>query len=154
MKIIIIGLFITNLAIAQNSLNTSGGQATGVSGNVSYSVGQIMYTDFESASGKVSQGIQQPIEIFLLSNTGFGASNAILLYPNPATNELFITINELLGDLKYYVNDLNGKKVMNGNITQLQAKIDIENFSPGIYLLTIFSEKSLAQKTFKIIKNN
>ena len=155
MKILIlISLLIANIANAQSSTNASGGEATGASGNVSYSVGQIMFTDFGGASGNVSHGVQQPFEIFLLSNSDFETSNAILLYPNPVNQELFVTIKEQFKDFKYFVTDFNGKKLINGSITQMQSKINLENLASGIYIITLYSEKNLAQKTYKIIKNN
>lgn len=45
---------------AQNGINTSGGQASGGGGAVSYSVGQLVYHSYSGPNGSVSQGMQQP----------------------------------------------------------------------------------------------
>jgi hypothetical protein len=54
---LIIGLF--NLK-AQNTTSTSGGDATGIDGSASYSIGQVVYSSFISNSGSSNQGVQQP----------------------------------------------------------------------------------------------
>ena len=60
------GLLWVGLAQAQESANASGGDASGSGGTVAYSVGQVVYTTNTDASGTVSQGVQQPYEIFTL----------------------------------------------------------------------------------------
>ncbi|MBV1889111.1 MAG: HYR domain-containing protein, partial [Proteobacteria bacterium] len=44
---------------AQESINVSGGDATGTGGSSSYSVGQVFYTTNVGATGSVAQGVQQ-----------------------------------------------------------------------------------------------
>ena len=46
-------------AQAQQSVNTTGGNASGSGGSVSYSVGQVVYTYHSSSSGQMNQGVQQ-----------------------------------------------------------------------------------------------
>ena len=48
---------------AQESVNSSGGEATGTGGTASYSVGQVVYTTATGTNGSVAQGVQQPYEI-------------------------------------------------------------------------------------------
>ena len=45
---------------AQTSVNGAGGEATGSNGQMSFSVGEIVYTTMSNASYSVAQGIQQP----------------------------------------------------------------------------------------------
>jgi hypothetical protein len=45
---------------AQTSVNSAGGEATGSNGQISFSVGEIIYTTMNNASYSVAQGIQQP----------------------------------------------------------------------------------------------
>jgi len=46
---------------AQKSIVAAGGQATGSTGSVSYSVGQLDYLAINTANGSVAQGVQQPV---------------------------------------------------------------------------------------------
>jgi hypothetical protein len=43
---------------SQNSTLSSGGQATGTGGSVSYSVGQIAYSSLSGTNGSLIQGVQ------------------------------------------------------------------------------------------------
>ncbi|MEJ1770464.1 hypothetical protein, partial [Escherichia coli] len=47
---------------AQESINTSGKTLSSVNGNISYTIGQIVYTTNSSSAGVISQGVQQPLE--------------------------------------------------------------------------------------------
>ncbi|MDD2634269.1 MAG: hypothetical protein PHW82_02085 [Bacteroidales bacterium] len=60
--ILVLGLGITGLQ-AQESVNTTGGNALGSGGSVSYSAGQVIYTNNTGTSGSVAQGVQQPITL-------------------------------------------------------------------------------------------
>ncbi len=55
---------------AQESVAATGGEATGISGTASYSVGQVFYTTHTTTAGSVSQGVQHPFEFQILSNPG------------------------------------------------------------------------------------
>ena len=54
---------------AQKGIVTSGGNAIGSSGTVSYTVGQIDFIAASNATGSISQGVQQPILPSLLPIT-------------------------------------------------------------------------------------
>ncbi|MFT5228564.1 MAG: hypothetical protein ACI8YO_000574, partial [Gammaproteobacteria bacterium] len=67
LSIVLLGVSL-NLS-AQQSINASGGEATGF-GHVSYSIGQIVYTAIESVSDDASiiQGVQIPFEEYVVSS--------------------------------------------------------------------------------------
>ena len=56
-------LYFTSVISAQSGTITSGGDAAGSGGSVSFSIGQLDYTSISSAEGTVSQGLQHPYEI-------------------------------------------------------------------------------------------
>ena len=53
--------------LAQEVIPTSGGTASGSGGSASYTIGQMIYTTNNGVNGSVSQGIQQPYEISVVS---------------------------------------------------------------------------------------
>ncbi|WP_159476557.1 T9SS type A sorting domain-containing protein [Dyadobacter sp. 3J3] len=55
-------VFFFQSSVAQQANVSSGGNATGSGGSVSYSLGQIFYTSVAVSNGKVSQGVQQPFD--------------------------------------------------------------------------------------------
>jgi len=77
--------FGTTILQAQVTIPASGGNATGSGGTVSYTVGQIQYNTYSGTNGTVSQGVQQPYEISVVTaikNTGEITLECIV-YPNP-----------------------------------------------------------------------
>ena len=48
---------------AQEAVSAAGGNASGSGGTASYTIGQVAYTTNSSASGTITQGVQQPYEI-------------------------------------------------------------------------------------------
>ncbi|MDY2585962.1 T9SS type A sorting domain-containing protein [Winogradskyella aquimaris] len=47
---------------SQENISTSGGEATGSGGAVSYSIGQVVYSTYIGSNGTLSEGVQQPQE--------------------------------------------------------------------------------------------
>jgi len=74
----------------------------------------------------------------------------LIVYPNPASNQINIQSNFQLINAEYIISDLFGNTILQGNIMNENTNIEIANFSKGIYLLTI---KNDAKQTFKIVKN-
>ena len=73
-KIITITLFLLCKSIntqAQQAFASTGSNATGSGGSVSFTIGQQEYNSFSSVGGSVTQGVQQPIELFgcIMPNT-------------------------------------------------------------------------------------
>ena len=94
-KPIIIVTFLLFIGItglqAQETVTASGGNTTGNAEILSYSVGQIFYTTNKGNDGMVTQGVQQPFEISVIS--GIEETQCINLncsaYPNP-THDFFM----------------------------------------------------------------
>lgn len=138
---------------AQETVVTSGGNATGTNGNVSYSVGQTLYTTITGTTGSVAQGVQQPFEIqTVLGAENFNINLQLSVYPNPTTNWLQLDIkNYSFEKLGYQVFDSNGKLVLQSKISTETTTINMENLSTNIYLLKVL-DNNKEMKTFKIIK--
>ena len=52
--------FSLSTSLAQEIIPASGGNAEGVGGSVSYSVGQVFYSIHAADVGSVAEGVQQP----------------------------------------------------------------------------------------------
>ena len=138
---------------AQQTLPASGGQATGVSGSSSYSVGQLVYTINSGSSGTVTQGVQQSIELFTLSNPELTTVNlTAVTYPNPTSDYITLKISDsALDNLSYKLIDVNGKVIANGSITNADTQISMQSLALGMYILKV-NQNNQELKTFKIIK--
>jgi hypothetical protein len=139
---------------AQESINPSGGEASGTGGSATYSVGQVFYSTNNGTTGSVSQGVQQAFEISV--HTAIEETSGITLlasaYPNPTTDYLILTVDGVFPNTytaKLF--DINGKIVGSKKVTQAETKIDMRELIQAVYFLKIIhDDKEL--KTFKIIK--
>lgn len=150
----IVFIFSISSLNAQNSVNTSGNNLTGVNGTVSYSVGQVIYTTNTGTNGSNSQGVQQPFEISeVLSSIDYSSIvKDLKIYPNPSSNLLILNISNF-NDIKldFEILDINGKILITEKNLKHENIIDITSFSNAVYFLKINHENE-AIKTFKIIK--
>ena len=156
MKRIILIAFVllgTHSIYSQETITTSGGEATG-NGTVSYSVGQIVYTTHTGSSGTISQGVQQSIELSVLSNPEVTAVTlSAITYPNPTSNYVVLSLKDMsLTKLSYALYDLQAREVSKENIQQEETKIAMQILATGTYLLKV-NQKNQTLKSFKIIKN-
>jgi len=145
-------LFATQLIYSQEIIPASGGEATGSGGSSSYSVGQLVYTT-NTGSGTVTQGVQQSIELFTLSNPELTTVNlTAVTYPNPTSDYITLKISDsALDNLSYKLIDVNGKVIANGSITNADTQISMQSLATGTYVLKV-NQNNQELKTFKIIK--
>jgi hypothetical protein len=139
---------------AQESITVTGSNATGISGAVSYTVGQVFYETNTGTGGSAAQGVQQPYEIYVV--TGLETSSDINLiftaYPNPTPGILTLKIeNYIKKNMSYHLYTLEGKLLENKNIVGTETIITMNDLIPGPYLLKIYDKKK-EMKIFKIVK--
>ncbi len=173
-RISVILLFIFTILLstiqAQQTIPTTGADATGTGGSVSYTIGQVVYMTNSGINGSVAEGVQQAYEISVV--IGIEQAKDINLYctvfPNPSNDLLTLKVeNYDIKNLLYQLFDLSGKLLETKKITSNQTSITISNLPSGTYLLKIIqTNNSLSNdlsanhnskayiKTFKIIKNN
>jgi hypothetical protein len=73
--------------------------------------------------------------------------NSFVIYPNPASNQLFIE-SEILEDSEFNIINLLGKKVASGRINGQTETVDISSLPPNVYIVII------ANKAVKFVKTN
>ena len=153
-------VFLTGFSLtglnAQQAITTSGGNASGSGGSISYSVGQIVFKTNSGSSGSVAQGVQQPYEISVV--TGLEEANGINLvlsaFPNPASDYVILKVeNYKTENLTYQLYDINGKLLLIRQISSVETLILMETLSIGSYFLKV-SANTTELETLKIIKNN
>lgn len=151
-KLLFIGAILSCTQInAQQAVVTSGGNASGNNGNISYSMGQVNYTTV----GAVVQGMQQPFEIQTL--LGIDNSNInleLILYPNPTTSLVNLLVKDYNSEpIQYQLFDFNGRLLVNDKIATTSTTIQMEQYPNAVYLLKVL-ENNKEVKTFKIMKTN
>ena len=156
-KLGLIILFCLSFSIvhAQNTVSASAGNSSGSGGTVTYSIGQIVYRTYQESNGSVSQGVQQPYEISLI--TGIEEARDItlefLVYPNPTTDLITLRIKNFeIKNLSYSLYDLNGTILKESMVESNEITISMQNLRSAIYFLKV-THGAKDIKTFKIIKN-
>jgi hypothetical protein len=154
-RIMFLSVFVPFLGIAQQNTVATGGAASGSGGSASYSIGQIDYETFTGPNGSISQGVQQPYEIYTTSINELYAAIEMSLFPNPSSSIIVLTIGEIADNqiMSYNLIDINGKLISSSTIVETTTSISIENLPVANYYLNVMVGEANA-KTFKIIKNN
>jgi hypothetical protein len=153
--VLLLGFGLTTGLQAQESVNATGGNASGSGGSASYSVGQVVYTTNTGTNGSVAQGVQQPFEISVV--TGLEEAKEINLmvtaYPNPTTDFLTLKVDSFeLSTLSFQLYDMNGKLLQNKKVTDNETSINMSKLVPATYFVKV-TEGNKELKTFKIIRN-
>lgn len=138
---------------AQEATPATGGNATGSGGNVSYTIGQPVYTTNSGINGSVAQGVQQPYEISII--IGIDETKRISLeysvYPNPTTANIRLKVDNFeFTTLSYQLCDMNGKIVETNKVESKETLIQMGNLAKSTYFLTITNGEKVI-KSFKII---
>jgi hypothetical protein len=140
---------------AQNAIPASGGNASGSGGTASFTIGQAVYATTTNSNGSVSQGVQQPYEISVITaiEEARGILLEIMVYPNPATDFIKLKIEKYeFQNFRYQLYDINGSILQDNKIIAGETDIVMSNYVSATYFLQVTDNKRLI-RTFKIIKH-
>jgi hypothetical protein len=120
------------LCNAQQGVSTAGGEATGAGGTVSYTIGQVTYSNFSGNEGSINQGVQQPYEINSMpaGEDKYEINPELSIYPNPATDYLLLKVKDyMLGNLSYQLYDMNGRLLENKKLESYETIIQMDKLA-------------------------
>jgi hypothetical protein len=140
-------------AIAQASIVSAGGYSIGSGGSLSYSLGQVVYSTSSTSTGSVTEGVQQPYEILVMSINEKTNKVFVEIFPNPTSDMLILrVVDENYSTLKYQLYDIEGKIINSNQASAKETYIDMKNYNPAIYIIQVY-DNNLPIQTFKILKN-
>ena len=153
--LLVCGFATLTAQVLHAGITAAGGNASGTGGSVSYTVGQLFYTTAFGTNGSVSEGVQQPFEISVLSGmediTGIDLYYSV--YPNPTIGKLTLNLkNYEPNTFTYQLYDVNGKMLRNDRLIENETIIEMSDLSSATYFLKVIM-KNKEVKLFKIIKN-
>lgn len=145
---------------AQTAIPITGSEATGNNGTVSYTMGQLIYTQNTGTNGYLLYGVHQPFEISVLSGIKdiHNVDLILTVFPNPTTDKLVLYVqdNYNVVNLHYNLYDLNGVLLISEKIQSNQTIISLYKHIPSTYFIKVLKSKDGVQsqvlKVFKIIK--
>ena len=136
---------------AQVSVNAAGGDAASDGGSVSFSVGQVVFGANAGTNGSVTEGVQQPYEISVLSVAEQTENISLSAYPNPSTDYLYLTTSDEISNLSYQLFDMNGRLLKSEKIIGNQTNINMQGLVSATYFVKV-NQGNKTVKSFKIIK--
>lgn len=146
--------FIFGSVIAQESVNSAGGDTESSTGSVSFSVGQVFLNNNLTEAGQVAEGVQLPYEIYLITSLDdvLGMALDVKFFPNPVADILTLLVDQNeLKNLEYQLININGQLLDHDKILQRETYIDMAQLDPAVYFVHIFQDQQII-KTFRILK--
>ena len=150
--LIIFGCSIISIQ-AQQTTVSAGGDASGLGGTFSYSIGQVVYTYNYGTDVIVAQGVQQPFEISILGLDNYHINLVMQTYPNPTKDYLVLNVHALdLSNMIFQLYDVNGRLIETRTMFSPIETICMMNLPSSVYVLKVINNNKEV-KSFKIIKN-
>lgn len=152
-------LFMGNSSCVVGQQNTvaSGGLHTGTGGSVSFTLGQIDYINLSSPTALITQGVQQPFELFIIATDipiVIDRSPEFTLYPNPTKDYTVLHVKySLIKSMSYVLYDILGRVVARQRLINVRTTIRMDNMPSAVYILTVIDDSNNKVITqFKIVK--
>ncbi len=150
--LIIFGCSIISIQ-AQQTTASAGGDASGIGGTFSYSIGQVVYTYNYGTDVIMAQGVQQPFEISILGLDNYQINLVMQTYPNPTKDYLVLNVHALdLSNIIFQLYDVNGRLIETRTMFNPIETICMMNLPSSVYVLKVINNNKEV-KSFKIIKN-
>ena len=147
-------------SISPQVIGSTGTFATTGSYSLSYTVGEVATATLTGTNNIITQGFQQPNDVYTgLQSINEPALNA-QLYPNPATTEINLVINSTTNDTyKVELVDLLGRVLLQPLTTQIDKGayhyvFNVQSLPASMYFITIKGNSSAAIHSFKFNKIN
>jgi hypothetical protein len=139
----------------QEAIPSTGGNATGSGGSVSYTAGQITYNTISGTNGTVAQGVQQPYEISIVTaiENAMEIAPECTIYPNPTRGIIKLIVESFDNEnLRFRLYDINGVLLRYKKVESRETEIEMANLSSSVYFLKLLINNKEV-KVFKIVKN-
>ena len=125
--------------------STDGKLTVAKSGEVDYTITPLFTLSIEVSDGELTATADITINVTPEDDTTLGMSKkSNLFYPNPATDQIQININNFDNAVIF---ELSGKRVMSSKKTQ----VDLSKLNKGVYLMKIQDQSGQVFNT-KVIK--
>lgn len=151
---IIVMCLYSGSCFSQQVVSSAGGQGSGTNVQLSWTVGETMIETFAGTSAILTQGFHQSKLLVTAVKPLVYPGISLEVFPNPVTSALQLQVKgEEIPELMVRLFDMNGRVVHVEAVKAMPGMISMEKFTPGTYLLKVYSASDDPLKTFKVIKN-
>jgi len=154
MVIVFILGFRGSALLAQEAVLAAGSDHTDDGGSVDYSIGQLAYFTLTNSEGTITEGVQQPFEIYIMPGMDEpgGMVSEWQVFPNPTSGDITLkTGQRVLKNLSYQLCDVTGLLLQQHEIGEQKINIPMADLARGTYFLIIIDNNTKVI-TFKIVK--
>lgn len=143
-------------SLSQTVIGNSGASISGVSNSLDFTAGEAVIGDITSGNN-LGQGFWYGVTAELaLGTEDFTLEVQTTVYPNPVTDYLNLSFNEMVGeDFEIMLYDINGKLILQKELlsTSENETLSFTSYSSGMYVLNIIQSATNKSKSIKIIKD-
>ena len=146
---VLFSLFATISVSAQEVVTTQGDSYSNASGNIDFTLGEVVINTGTDGTNDLTQGFHQTNWSFVSIVNHVPRYEAII-FPNPTDD--FLNIQSIsFKNVNYSLFDEMGKLVLNGTLYTEKTSLDVSKLQTGSYSL-ILNRSENKLKTFNIIK--
>lgn len=140
---------------SQEILGSDGNFNYNGQGSLSWTLGEVITETFTNGNTILTQGFHQNYEDFL-GLAVIPQFQEIELYPNPFSNEIFLSMSEANEWFQVEINDVRGRSLFSSQLYFGEgvhaSKIELSDFLPGTYFLRLTTRNSEDPVVFTITK--
>lgn len=149
--IVLFSFFASSAVTAQEVISTQGDSYSNASGNIDFTIGEVIIATATDGTNDLTQGFHQTNWNFL-GVEDFAPNYEATIFPNP-TSEVLNIRTSTFENVTYSLYDVQGKLVLQDILSAEQTPIQVSQLAPGNYSLTLNNEKENL-KTFKLVKTH
>jgi len=141
-----------NILQAQEVVATSGGSGTTSGAKVTWTIGEPVTETISSTNIILTQGFNQGGLITTMIKKPEIPGLILNVYPNPSSDLIKISSGETdVSGMRYLLVDMNGKVILEKNMSGNESDISLSTLPPSIYFLKVYQNKKEIG-TYKIVK--
>ena len=148
---VLFSLFATLSVSAQEVVSTQGDSYSNASGNIDFTIGEVIIATGTDGTNDLTQGFHQTNWNFL-GVEDFAPNYEATIFPNPTEDVLNIKTSAF-ENVTCTLYDVKGKLVLQDILSAEQTPIQVSQLAPGSYSLTLTNETQNL-KTFKLVKTH
>lgn len=147
---------VTAQSIKPSVVSTGGGYFKNTDYSISYTIGELVAPTLVSGNSIITQGFQQPTEMFVSVSEKMMDADVYSIYPNPFSHELRIDAKNGGYAIEIALYDLLGRQIgATRNVRTIPGEtnvLDTEHLSSGVYIIRIVNTERFTSSEFKLTK--
>ena len=149
--LVLFSLLTTLTVSAQEVVSTQGDSYSNASGNIDFTIGEVIIATGTDGTNDLTQGFHQTNWNFL-GVEDFAPNYEATIFPNPTEDVLNIKTSAF-ENVTCTLYDVKGKLVLQDILSAEQTPIQVSQLARGSYSLTLTNETQNL-KTFKLVKTH